>query len=213
MDLVLGRCSAHCRRSDQGARNYPPYEQRDSLCGYTCNGAVSIFRRRRAGGQRSRFGPLTCGYWTSANMPASLRMRRSAISAYSGLSSISTALRPSRSATSPVVPAPPKGSRHTPGTVPALQEQDGSHPIVWRFSVPLLPTLNDPRTPWSIILSPAKGRPFSSYALPPLTIARRPSAASASISRAHGAPQSAQTSLGHPARMHGLISAGGKVAK
>src|SRR6185437_10792410 len=47
---------------------------------------------------------------TLANMPASELIRRSAIAAYSGLSSIRIALRPKRSATMPVVPAPPKGS-------------------------------------------------------------------------------------------------------
>src|SRR5581483_2590548 len=51
---------------------------------------------------------------TQANSPASPSMRRRAIAAYSGLSSIRMALRFKRSATRPVVPAPPKGSSTIP---------------------------------------------------------------------------------------------------
>ena len=110
--------------------------------------------------------------------------------------------RPSLSATMPVVPAPPKGSRTAQGTTAAPQRHDGDQPrVVVRAAI-------EPRCGWP----PARACDGELPRM--LLLFGRRAMLSVSVSRFHGAPHLAQQPRSLvPALMHGSMSDGGKVAK
>src|SRR6188472_1965808 len=113
------------------------------------------------------------------------------------------ALRPSRSATRQVVPAPANGSSTVAGTTAALQAQDGCQPVVFTE------VATEPRcgcAPAALLDDAEFPRMLSLFGRNAIDVR--------SIARTQGAPHCAQTPFALvPARMHGSISAGGKTAK
>ena len=128
--------------------------------------------------------------------------RSSAWAAYSAFISVPRYSRPCRWATRPVVPAPKNGSKTVAGIGSPPHSHDGSQPVVRGASYeshsdwPPIAFFDMP-----VVNSSPRLHPRAPYFVRSTTLP-------------HGAPHCGQTPFSLvPARMHGVISFGGNVAK